>query len=132
MSKVAPFLGRWVLSPSRSRYEHGPVPRAATYAIEGDDTQLRFTIDWTPAQGETLHVTQALWFPVPTKVDDAEVTMRLIDARTLETIVREDEREVARATRVVSEDGRELEVTQSGEMGDDERFENVSVYTRAG
>ncbi|HEX8697171.1 MAG TPA: hypothetical protein VF746_32425 [Longimicrobium sp.] len=133
---VNAFVGTWRLRPEASRYEHGQPPREAVYRIEREGEWLLFAARWTGADGRRLEMSFAgVADGEPHPYDDPEVadtlTVRLADARTLDTIAAKDGREVAFGRRVLSEDGRVLTVTQSGTRPDGSPFVNVSVYDRA-
>lgn len=123
-----PFLGTWRLLPDASRYESGPPPREGRYRLEpAGDTALRFQVDYVDAAGEAKQLTFTVAFSAP----DAEgVGMCLVDARTLDTHVRQGGQVLAHARRTLSEDGQRMTVTQSGPAPGGGTFANVSVYAR--
>jgi hypothetical protein len=59
LAGCAAFLGTWVLMPETCVYEQGAPPRAGTYRIAAEGDALRFTIDWTAADGAAHHATFA-------------------------------------------------------------------------
>ncbi|HEX2204218.1 MAG TPA: hypothetical protein VHG91_13000 [Longimicrobium sp.] len=132
---MEPFLGAWRLRADASRYEFGAPPREAVYRIERDGEWLLFAARWTGADGRRLEMSFAgIPDGEPHDYEDPAVadtiTTRLVDARTLETVAAKDGRDVAVGRRVLSDDGAEMTVTQSGTTPDGKPFANVSVYDR--
>lgn len=130
------FCGTWRLRPEASRYEHGQPPREAVYRMEREGEWLLFAARWTGADRRRLEMSFAeIPDGEPHPYDDPAVadtlTVRLTDARSLDTVAAKDGREVALGRRVLSEDDRVLTVTQSGVRPDGSPFANVSVYERA-
>lgn len=125
MHDARPFLGSWELVPDLSRYEVGSPPKSATYHLEAEGDGIRFTIDWVGADDKPQHLVFTLRFE-----DTGDFGMSLVDARTLDTVVRRDGQVTAHARRVLDEEGRTLTVTQSGHSPDGRAFTNLSVYRR--
>lgn len=120
-----PFEATWVLQPERSVYQHGKPPRDGTYRIAAVPGGLSFAMDWHDADGEAHHGEFTLSWD-----GDVPASLELVDERTLNTTVEKDERVVAHATRRLSEDGRTLEIVQSGFDERGQRFENRAFYVR--
>lgn len=127
---MSPYLGTWELDPSRSQYERGEPPPRGIYRISRSDRGLRFDVEWTDQEDEPRTLSFDLSFRETTNVDGAMVDMRLDDADGLVTEVSAGAAVVARATRVLEDDGAVLAVTQSGPDPAGGTFANRSWYRR--
>ncbi len=130
--KPDPFLGTWVMDPTRNDYQSGSPPVRGIYIIASHEAGYRITMRWTTADGEDREMQ---YFAVP---DDQEyplehgmtARMKLVDDSTLDSFVSRDGTIVAHATRVLSSDRNTLYVTQSTLKPGGERLDNRSVYLR--
>ena len=131
-----PFVGTWVLNAAQSKYTPGPVPRSATAVIETAGSGYRFTVKQMPASGaaQEWSFTTAL-DGKPAKVTgnnpnaDA-ITVKRVDANTLETMNSRGGKETTRQRNVVSADGKTRTVTTTGVDGAGQKINNVAVYEK--
>lgn len=119
------FAGDWRLRPDRSRYEDGPPPARASYHIEARGEDVRFAAEWLDRHGQEQRMGYTLRFDA-----GGDVTLTLVDERTLDTAVKRGGEVVAHARRVLSEDGATLTITQSSTSPDGKTVANVAVYER--
>lgn len=117
------FLGTWAFDPARARYAAGQPPRDGTYVLAPIPDGVAFTVDWTDPEGNARKVVFSTVFG-----ERDGLSMTRLDASRLET--RAAGGPVTVATRILSDDGREMVVEQSGIQGDGSPFCNVSVYVR--
>ena len=127
MDGLAPFLGEWALITDGSRVGQAPV--ASTLLLEDLGDRLLLLVLFTGEDGRTLRLERELSYDAPTESGSATVTLEMTADGALETIVREGEVEVARARRVLREDG-VLEITQRGVTHEGEAFAHVARYQR--
>lgn len=135
LAGCAAFLGTWVLMPETCVYEQGAPPRAGTYRIAAEGAALRFTIDWTAADGAAHHATfagrpdgVAVPFAGGDAVDALAIT--LASPRDLRSSAswRGVERMVAQ--RQLDASGQAMRVTQLVRFADGTHAANVAVYRR--
>lgn len=135
-SRFTQFLGNWVLRPERSRYALGQPPQAGYYRLDADGEQIKVTMDWTAADGQTFH---QVYFAIPDGKDypyldnpavDA-TSMTLVDEWQLDSAAKKGTEVITHATRRLSKDGRTMHVIMTHYMPDG-TFANESVYEREG
>jgi hypothetical protein len=131
---IKPFLGTWVLDPSKCQYEHGDPPRSATYRIRLNGSEVAFALESVLSDGWVASYTYSI---VPDGRDrpspdpDLGDTMmtRVID-RTLETVCRRNGLVVLHNVRTLSDDGKTLAVSRAGVTQLGVAYRNRSVYFR--
>ncbi len=133
--KVAPFLGKWELDASESRYEVGDPPDKATYLIEGDDQQLVFQVSYDLGGLQMTLTYVAQPDGLLHDYDDVNgivdrLMTSVVDAETLVTTSWSQGTEIAHASRVLTDDGLAMTIRQSGFGADGEPFCNLSVYRK--
>ncbi|HEU0015372.1 MAG TPA: hypothetical protein VFQ45_16910 [Longimicrobium sp.] len=130
------FVGEWHIRPDQCHFEVGGPPADGLYRVVRDGNQLRLEAEATVQTGQRAKQVvigvpdgQPQKYPVGAGADG--IVLRFADARTLESEFRRGDQVVARASRVVSEDGRRLTVTQHGATVEGKQFTNTAVYERA-
>ncbi|MBF9035411.1 hypothetical protein HKCCE2091_14285 [Rhodobacterales bacterium HKCCE2091] len=129
------WLGVWDLVPELCHYDIGQPPVSGRYAIDRDGAQIRFTIDWTDADGQSFHT----GFAAP-----ADGTMVESDAPGVESfsVTAESDRVLSSearmagnrsqiATRRVSADGTTMSVLMRLPTPDGGENSVFQVYRRA-
>ena len=132
-----PFIGTWVLNPSRSEFDVNHRPGAATMVIGSDDQgSYRITAEGTSEAGKPVTERPQVLVPdgQPRPVPDfpglAATTGRR-DPRTLHTeVAREDGSIAGQATYSVSTDGRSLTAVSSGFDQQLRQFTQTTVWDR--
>lgn len=111
--------------PERCVYEHTIAPREGTYRIAATPEGLAFTIDWVDSTGSVEHVEFRLTWD-----GEEPASLELVDQKTLNTTIERDEKVVAHASRMLSEDGNEMEVLQRAFTPEGKPFVNRAFYRR--
>jgi hypothetical protein len=130
-----PFYGLWKFNPERSHYEFGPMPHNAYYRIDPDEMRLKVTMDWDTTDGQHNH---QVYYAVPDGKDHPYtespavdyVTTTRIDEHTLDTAAKKDGKVISYASRVLSEDGKLMTVTMSGNKPNGEPYSNIAIYEK--
>ena len=129
------FIGLWIFDPTRCRYKVGLPPKSGEYRIEPVDESLQFTASWVAAD-DTVHKISFCGVPdgqahpyEDVALADVLITT-LVDPHTLDTIIKKNDKTLAHARRVLSEDGRKLTVTQYGRNEQGEWYRNLATYWR--
>lgn len=120
------FVGVWRLCPEKSRYESGSPPASATYRIEARGEDVRISAEWHDKHGQEQRMGYSLRCG-----GGGDVTLDLVDDRTLDTTVKRGGAVVAHARRVLSEDGATMTITQSATSPEGKPVANVAVYEKA-
>jgi hypothetical protein len=132
---MEPFLGVWNLDPAQSQYELGTPPARGQYQLVAEGAQVAVVMDWTDAADQDFHTVYSM---TPDGMDhpyadspavDAVQTV-LVNARTLDTLSKNDGNVVMRGRRELSDDGKTMRVTQSGKTPDGALFNNIAIYLK--
>lgn len=123
------FLGTWQLVPGESKFEFDAPPRAATTRVMPKPDGLFFSVDWVDPKDKKGHVEHVLKYDEPTLVLGTEVTLKVLNEKTIETIVHKEGRLVSKTRRVILADG-SMELTQTGKLPDGREVKNVSRYRK--
>lgn len=129
-----PFAGTWVLDPRRCRYQSRTPPTQATYTIVEDGDGYLVFMEWRDATG--AHHTSS-YGAVPdgqrrphSEPGIDETSMTRVSPRRLDSAAFRAGRAVHRARRDLSEDGRELTVTQIFRGPEGEKRTDWAIYVR--
>jgi hypothetical protein len=133
-----PRTGRWELDLQKSTFNPGPGPRQQTRVDRQTPTGLEATVTGITGTGMEINYRYAPSFGgsdvpimgtgVPSGGDS--IAVRLIDERTIESILRRAGMVVLTRTEVVSADGRMLTITSRGVDPSGAAASNVTVYNR--
>jgi hypothetical protein len=113
------------LIPEQSAFEQGGSPQSGTYKISGTPMGLAFFLDFIDFRGVERHIEFRLDWD-----RDTPASLELVDARTLNTTIEKDDLVVAHASRVLSEDGTRMEITERGFTPEGKPFINRAAYSR--
>lgn len=124
------FLGNWELVPGESKFEFDNAPTKATLHVKPEQGGLFMRAEWLDPKSKKGELEHELAFNRPTMVNGVEVTLSLVDAATLDTVVVKAGAEVSRTRRTLSKDGKTMELTQTGMLPNQKAFTNVSKYKK--
>jgi len=130
-----PRLGTWKLNVAKSKYSPGPAPQSLTMKIEAAGEGEKATTEGVNAAG-TATMTQYTAnvdgkdYAMTGSQNADTVSLKRIDARTMERTDKKGEKVVATSTRVVSEDGKTMTVTTKGTNAQGQAVDNVSVWEK--
>lgn len=131
-----PFVGTWELDVAKSKYSPGPAPKAASTVIEAAGAGYKFTVRQTTAKGDAVSwsfTSNMDGKPSPMTGNNPNadsITLKRIDATTLETVATLKGKETQRQRNVVSADGKTRTVTTTGVDGAGQKINNVAVYAK--
>lgn len=129
-----PLIGVWVLDSGRSTFNPGPVPDERTMTFEAVPDGFKHTTKTTSAFGGDESVIYTAKYdgkdyPMDPLTPLDTVSLKRIDANTVERIGKAQHKEVETTTLKVSPDGKTLTMTVKG--SDRGRpYSSVQVYTR--
>ncbi len=124
--------GTWKMNPDKSKYSPGPAPKNTTVTIEADDKGVKINAQGTNADGSELHVQYDAKFdgkdyPV-TGVPNADmVSVKRIDADTVQSTLKKGGQVVMTVTSKVSKDGKTRTSTFKGKDAEGHDVNNVVV-----
>ena len=135
-----PQMGTWKLNVAKSKYSPGPPPRSGTITIEPYGTNgLKVAIELLNAQGERLTIGYSPRFygkeypRIETgagAVNGQTVTIKRIDAHTIERIAYLAGKKLTTERWVISPDGKTRTTTQTGPGPDGKQVNNVIVFEK--
>jgi hypothetical protein len=136
MAADDPFIGKWQLDPTHSKYESGTVPQSMTITMETSDQGIRYHSETTFSNGRhsiTEYTANYDERPVIVQQDSglsAPVSLKRIDANTVEARYERGFKTVASSKRVVSSDGQTMTITTSETTKEGKTITTVSVFHR--
>jgi hypothetical protein len=125
--------GTWIANLDRSRRDPNHQFHRATVRFDVDGSTVSLAYGGVNASGRQEHGAQTL------RADGQEhllpeapgvVAVSTLDARTLRTVAKKDDKEVGRAAYDVSEDGRTMTATVSGLDAAGQLFDQIIVFDR--
>jgi hypothetical protein len=129
------LLGTWVLNVAKSKYTPGPPPKEQTTIIEAAGQGLKFTTKGTDSDGKpTMTAFTANYdgkdYPVTGNPAWDMVSLKRVNANTVEYTRKRGGKVVQTATSVVSKDGKTRTITATGVDAQGQKINNVSVYDK--
>ena len=135
-AQTDPFVGTWTLNLAKSKYSPGPAPKSTTTVIEAAGKGYKVSVKTEPASGpaqQWSYTTNLDGKESPVSGNNANadsVTVKRIDANTLETVARMGGKVTTTQRNVVSADGKTRTVTTTGTNAEGQKVNNVAVYDR--
>ena len=126
--------GTWKLNVAKTKYSPGPAPQAMTLKIESNETDYKLSGDGTDGAGKPMHVEYSAKFdgkeyPAKTPYGDT-VSVKRIDASTIETTNKKAGKLTVTVTSVVSKDGKTRTSTFKGKDAEGHEVSHVAVYDK--
>jgi hypothetical protein len=130
-----PRLGTWKLNVEKSKYNPGPAPQSVTMKVEAAGEGEKATTEGVNAAGtatKTEYTAQydGKDYPMTGSQNADTVSLKRIDARTMERTDKKGDKVVLTSTRVVSEDGKTMTVTTKGTNAQGQAVNNVTVWEK--
>jgi len=133
-----PFVGTWKLNVAKSTFDPGPAPRSRTVTIEQVGDGVRWSLDQVDANGTRRTIVESPKFdgkdyprtgsPIP---DADTISLKCIDAYTLEETLKKGGNVVATYRQVVSKDGKVRTATQmTGTNAGGKRIHDVLLFDK--
>ncbi|MBM7813049.1 hypothetical protein [Saccharothrix algeriensis] len=129
--ELEPFLGEWVLDPTRSAYSGGVPPEEGRYGLRVEGDELVAVIEGVRGTGEAVHVEYRLSLTGDTRLSDGpfDRVRLLVEPNALGTVVFDGDAEAARAWRILGAPD-EMTIVQSAPDVEGVWRDDVSVYRR--
>ena len=130
-----PFTGTWKLNVAKSSYDPGPAPKSATVTIATSGQGRKVSSKGVDAQGKPTGTAYTANFdgkdyPITGSQDYDMVSVKRIDANTVESTRKKGSKVVQNLTSVVAKDGKSYTSTTTGTNAKGEKIHNVAVYDK--
>jgi hypothetical protein len=127
--------GTWKMNPAKSKYSPGPTPKSLTVTIESDENNYKVTAEGTDAEGKPTHVEYSAKFDgkdyPATGIPNADtVSVKRIDANTVQTTQKKGGQVVMTVTTKVSTDGKTRTSTFTGKNAEGKDVHNQVVFDK--
>jgi hypothetical protein len=127
--------GTWSMNTEKSMYSPGPPPKSMTIVIESDENSYKVDATGTDSDGKPIHVQYSAKFdgkdyPATGIANADTVSVKRIDANTVETTQKKDGKVVMTVTTKVSADGKSRTSTWRGKNAEGKDVHNVVVFDK--
>jgi hypothetical protein len=130
-----PRVGTWKLNVAKSTFSPGPAPRSNTMKIEASGQGEKFTTEGVNAEGGRTAVQYTANYdgkdyPITGAPNADMISLKRIDARTVERTNKKDGKVNVTITYVVSQDGKTMTATVKGTNAQGQPVNNVAVWEK--
>jgi hypothetical protein len=127
--------GTWSMNAEKSKYSPGPPTKTLTVVVESDENNYKLEATGTDGDGKPTHVQYSAQFDgkdyPATGIPNADtVSVKRIDANTVETLQKKDGKVVMTITTKVSKDGKTRTSTWRGKNAEGKDVHNVVVFDK--
>jgi hypothetical protein len=127
--------GTWKMNPAKSKYSPGPAVKILTLKVESDEKGVKIDSEGTDGDGNPTHVQYDAKFdgkdyPVTGIPYGDTVTVKRIDANTIQATIKKGDQAVMTVTSKVSADGKTRTSTFKGKDAQGHDVHNVVVYDK--
>ena len=128
-------MGTWKLNVEKSKYSPGPAPQSVTMKVEASGQGEKSTTEGVNAAGTATKTEYTANYdgkdyPMTGSQNADTVSLKRIDARTMERADKKGDKVVLTSTRVVSEDGKTMTVTTKGTNAQGQDVNNVTIWEK--
>lgn len=127
--------GTWILNAEKSMHSPGPAPKSLTVVIESNENNYKIDATGMDGDGKPIHVQYSAKFdgkdyPATGIANADTVSVKRIDANTVETLQKKDGKVVMTVTTKVSADGKTRTSTWRGKNAEGKDVHNVVVFDK--
>jgi len=127
--------GTWKMNTEKSKYSPGPAPKDLTIVVDSDENNYKLDATGTDGDGKPMHVQYSAKFdgkdyPATGIANADAVSLKRIDANTIETLQKKDGKVVMTITAKVSKDGKTRTSTWHGKNAEGKDVHNVVAFDR--
>ena len=136
LGAVDPFAGKWTMNLEKSKFAAGTLPKYMTIEMETVGAGVRYHSETTNAQAKVSSSSYNADYNGPQVIVMGSAGMQLpvslkrMDANTVEAHYMKNLEVVATSRRVVSKDGRVMTITTTSKDRAGASVTNVGVYDR--
>ncbi len=129
-------IGTWKLNVAKSKYSPGPAPKSQTVTFAAAGQGVKVTVEAVAADGtKTTQLYTANYdgkdVPLTGSATVDTVSLKRINATTVERTDKKAAELVQTITRVLSADGKTLTITTKGTSADGKPVNNVAIYEKS-
>ena len=130
-----PMMGTWELNVAKSKFSPGPAPKSQTRTYEASGAGVKYTAKGVDAEGKpTLTQYTANFdgkdYPITGSPDSDTISLKKVDAHTVEATQKKAGKVVLTSKREVSKDGKTMTVTNKGTNAKGQAVDNVVVFDK--
>jgi hypothetical protein len=127
--------GTWKMNAEKSKYSPGPPTKDLMVVVESDENNYKLDATGTDGDGKPIHVQYSAKFdgkdyPATGIANADTVSMKRIDANTIETMQKKNGKVVMTITTKVSNDGKTRTSTWRGKNAEGKDVHNVVVFDK--
>ena len=127
--------GTWKMNPAKSKYSPGPAPKSLTVVIKSDENEYTVEANGVDAEGKPTHVAYSAKFDgkdyPATGIPNADtVSVKRIDASTVQTTQKKGGQLIMTVTTKVSKDGKTRTSTFVGKDAEGHDVHNVVEFEK--
>ena len=129
------FSGTWKMNAEKSKYSPGPAPQSLTVVVESDNDNYKIDATGIGSDGKPTHVQYSAKFdgkdyPATGIANADTVSVKQIDASTVETTQKKNGNVVMTITTKVATDGKTRTSTYHGKNAEGKDVHNVVVFDK--
>jgi hypothetical protein len=127
--------GTWKMNPAKSTYSPGPPAKSVTLKVDSDENGIKIDAEGTDGNGNPTHVEYNAKFdgkdyPVTGLPNADTVSVKRIDANTIQSTIKKGDQVVMTVTSTVSNYGKTRTSTFKGKDAQGRDVSNVVVYDK--
>ncbi len=127
--------GTWKMNPEKSKYSPGPAAKSVNLTIEADENHIKINAEGVDGNGNPTHVQYDAKFdskdyPATGLPAGDSVSVKRIDAETIQATMKKGGKVMMTVTSVVSKDGKTRTSTFKGKDAQGKDVHNVVVYDK--
>ena len=127
--------GTWKMNAEKSKYSPGPPTKDLMVVVESDENNYKLDATGTDGDGKPIHTQYSAKFdgkdyPATGIANADTVSMKRIDANTIETMQKKNGKVVMTITTKVSNDGKTRTSTWRGKNAEGKDVHNVVVFDK--
>ncbi|MGB7738332.1 MAG: hypothetical protein WBM03_04405 [Steroidobacteraceae bacterium] len=130
-----PIIGTWQLNVAKSTFKPGPAPKShsRTYTATADGIELTYdtvAADGSATNGKSSFKDDGKDYPITGSKDFDTVSLKRIDASTVESTQKKAGKVVGTTLRTVSKDGKVMTLKLTGKDAKGQAYDNVMVFDK--
>jgi hypothetical protein len=134
-AQTDPLIGTWKLNLAKSKFSPGPPPKSQTVTYEAVGQGVKVTVKGTDAEGKPIDAQytgnyDGKDYPVTGNPNWDTISLKRIDAYTVEFTRKKAGKVVGTGTSVVSKDGKTRTITTEEINAKGEKISNTAVFEK--
>jgi hypothetical protein len=130
-----PVVGNWKLDVAKSKFSPGPAPKSQTraYKATADGIDMTYTgvaADGSAVNGKSTFKYDGKDYPITGSADFDVLSLKRIDATTIESTQKKAGKVVGTTIRSVSGDGKVMTLKSKGTSAKGQAYDNVMVFDK--